>query len=59
MLARHLKAEAHQHRGGHQAEVQADLEKLSATTQRWLLQTLREKRNTINRAKRHLWRMSL
>ena len=58
-VLRALRAELHQTRGGHSAEVQADVEKLSTTSARCLLQMLRDYRNRLLRARSQPWRRIL
>lgn len=55
-VLRHLLAEVRNHPGGHQPQVQTDLGKLTTTTARWLLHTLRDQRYTITRARAQPWR---
>jgi len=60
MLKRALLAEAHQHAGGHQPEIQAHLSGLSDVTARWLLIALREGRTAKQQAnimRRQPWRV--
>ena len=60
MLKRALLAEAHQHPGGHQPEIQAHLAQADNVTARWLLQALREGRaakQQNNTMRRQPWRV--
>lgn len=61
ILKRELLAEAHQHPGGHQPEIQKHLAELDNVTARWLLFALREGRNAKNKTnvmRRQPWRIT-
>jgi len=55
-VLRALRGELHQHRGGHQPVVQADVGKLSTTAARCLYDNLRSLRNRLQRARTEPWR---
>lgn len=55
-VLRALRAELHQLPGGHQREVQVDVEKITTTTARCLLSALRDCRNKLARVRSQPWR---
>jgi hypothetical protein len=56
MVLRALRAELHQHRGGHLAPVQADVALLGTEAARVILHALREQRAALSRARSQPWR---
>ena len=58
-VLRALRAELHQHAGGHQREVQADAAKLTTVTARCLLHTLQRLRNANTTMRSQPWRIVL
>jgi hypothetical protein len=55
-VLRALRAELHQHRGGHQREVQADVANLSTVTARCLLHALQGLRSDNSTMRAQPWR---
>ncbi len=56
MILRNLRAELHQHRGGHMPEVQADVGKLGTVAARVIYHALQGQRASLNQARAQPWR---